>query len=655
MCPYGLTCIWSNFDTMSTHPNKLSQFWKELKRRRVVKTFAMYGATAFILMEAADIMLPRLGLPDWTVTFIIVLLIAGFPISLVLSWIFDITPEGFKKTESTEELQESESSSSPGRKSNTLGNVIIVVLVIAVGVLLYPKLFPSDRYKELRDEEGRISIAVLPFENQTGDTTLNWFGKGISSLMTNGLGSSHELAVYDDQSLFEMMEGMDLVNTAGISRTQAREIAGKARAESYISGSYQGRDGKYWILANLVNTESGDIILTRKVEGDLTSADYLELANSLCQEIRDHLEIQAMEQRTDFDFREAYTASAEAYRHYVEGMNSMLSRDYLTAVQYFGKALEIDSTFTFASFNTAMAYCFVFPQQMDQSKLWTKRTNLIREHLPLKYQQWVELWHACYFEKDQQKIIRLLASLEASGIEWRLFWYDLAVTHHDFSGQYDKAIQAYERIEAINQERSDDWEFEDYYFRYGRELHQSGNHQKENEIYKLSLELFPNDLNNREMYWGLSVCALSRGDSLAAKSYLDNFVAAKKRLGESEENIQFHLANIDRIANLTERAEAQFRKLIEQYPQSNNYKYVLGKLLIEEDLDVNEGVELIDMVLARFPDDVIVNEVKGWGYFKLGRYEEALTQLKRAEDLDKGFRLPRSEKIRQVEQALASQ
>jgi len=53
MCPYGETCIWSNFDTMSAEPNKLSQFWKELKRRRVVITFVMYGATAFILTEAA--------------------------------------------------------------------------------------------------------------------------------------------------------------------------------------------------------------------------------------------------------------------------------------------------------------------------------------------------------------------------------------------------------------------------------------------------------------------------------------------------------------------------------------------------------------------------------------------------------------------------
>ena len=84
---------------MQTNPNKLSQFWQELKRRKVIKVIAMYAATAFIIMEAAEIMLPRLGLPDWTVTFIIILLIVGFPIVIILSWIFDVTPEGIKKTE----------------------------------------------------------------------------------------------------------------------------------------------------------------------------------------------------------------------------------------------------------------------------------------------------------------------------------------------------------------------------------------------------------------------------------------------------------------------------------------------------------------------------------------------------------------------------
>ena len=65
---------------MAKKPGKIYLFWQELKRRKVIKAVAMYAATAFIIMEAGEIMLPRLGLPDWTVTFLIVLLIAGFPI-----------------------------------------------------------------------------------------------------------------------------------------------------------------------------------------------------------------------------------------------------------------------------------------------------------------------------------------------------------------------------------------------------------------------------------------------------------------------------------------------------------------------------------------------------------------------------------------------
>ena len=59
---------------MSQNPNKLSQFWQELKRRKVIKVIAMYAATAFIIMEAADIMLPRLGLPEGNLKLVIVLL-----------------------------------------------------------------------------------------------------------------------------------------------------------------------------------------------------------------------------------------------------------------------------------------------------------------------------------------------------------------------------------------------------------------------------------------------------------------------------------------------------------------------------------------------------------------------------------------------------
>lgn len=73
-------------------------FFEELKRRKVVRVALVYLAVGYALVQGADLILPRLGLPDWTVTLLLWVLIAGFPLALLLSWIFDIGPEGLERT-----------------------------------------------------------------------------------------------------------------------------------------------------------------------------------------------------------------------------------------------------------------------------------------------------------------------------------------------------------------------------------------------------------------------------------------------------------------------------------------------------------------------------------------------------------------------------
>ncbi len=240
----------------------------------------------------------------------------------------------------------------PIRKSRKNPVIIVswsLIFVIILLLIFNPfKFFRKDKFEDIRDPEGKISIAVMPFENQTGDTTLNWFQRGISSLIINGLGNSSELAVCDDQTMFEVMESMNQVYTAGVSPSIAREVARKVKVETYISGSFQGREDTYWILVNLVNTGNGKIIWTDKVEGNLKSSGYLDLADSLCNEIKNYLEIKALENIANYDFREAYPKSAEAYRYFIEGMNLVLSQNYESGILLLEKALEMDSTFTFA-------------------------------------------------------------------------------------------------------------------------------------------------------------------------------------------------------------------------------------------------------------------------------------------------------------------
>jgi uncharacterized membrane protein (DUF106 family) len=81
-------------------PSKISQFWQELKLRKVLRVITVYAAVAFIILQLIEILSPSLRLPEWTMNFILVVLIVGFIIAVILSWIYDIHPEeGIVKTE----------------------------------------------------------------------------------------------------------------------------------------------------------------------------------------------------------------------------------------------------------------------------------------------------------------------------------------------------------------------------------------------------------------------------------------------------------------------------------------------------------------------------------------------------------------------------
>src|SRR5512136_1174986 len=78
--------------------NSFERFWKELKRRKVVHVITVYAAVSFIILQLVDMVERPLRLPDWTTALVIVLLCIGFIISVFVSWVYDITPAGIKKT-----------------------------------------------------------------------------------------------------------------------------------------------------------------------------------------------------------------------------------------------------------------------------------------------------------------------------------------------------------------------------------------------------------------------------------------------------------------------------------------------------------------------------------------------------------------------------
>ncbi len=84
---------------MPANPNRLSRFWQELVRRKVVHVIVVYASVAFVIIELITNVSEPLRLPEWMPTLVILILIVGFPIAVILSWFFDLSFKGFVKTE----------------------------------------------------------------------------------------------------------------------------------------------------------------------------------------------------------------------------------------------------------------------------------------------------------------------------------------------------------------------------------------------------------------------------------------------------------------------------------------------------------------------------------------------------------------------------
>ena len=88
---------------MAQKRSKISHFWQELKRRRVVHVITVYASASFVLIELVNNLAEPLNLPDKLATIVVVILAVGFPLAIILAWIYDLTPEGIEKTKTAEE------------------------------------------------------------------------------------------------------------------------------------------------------------------------------------------------------------------------------------------------------------------------------------------------------------------------------------------------------------------------------------------------------------------------------------------------------------------------------------------------------------------------------------------------------------------------
>lgn len=632
---------------MPHHPNKISQFWQELKRRKVIKVVAAYAATAYIILEASDIVLPRLGLPDWTVTFLIVLIIAGFPITVILSWIFDITPGGIQKTE-PEDAGQKESTGSRGRRFKT-SDGIIAALIIAVVILAYPRIFRKNNIEDIRSR-GRISLAVLPFQNLTNDTTWDVWQPGIqNNLITHLSNYSDELTVRQIESVNHLAESEGLTNNVSITPVTGSRISRKLGAEVFILGTITSDPQHIRINARLIHSTSREVFRSFQIEVARDSALSFQVIDELTGQVKDYLLLSRKQQEVpDLQLPLISTNEPEAYSYFVQGKEAFAEQEYHQAIQLFTEALSIDTSFTFATILLSWSYLNI--GEYEKAKQAHQVAYDRRESLPAHLRTKMMDQHAHIYGGPEARIKYLKQLPEYDDRDPFNHWdlgcvYLRLEDYHKAIAQFNKALEIYREWGT-----KPFWVYD--YIYPGYAYHQTGQYRKEKRMYRKAEKDFPDhpDLLRRQ-----AIFHLHRGKPGRDNKYLEQYINILRYNSVPEADITARIASAYWEADLPDKAENAYRKVISEFGETPSRLNDLASFLIETEKGVEEGLELIGKALEMRPGDYTYLDTRGWGLYKLGRYEEALQVLNTAWDNSPIFSQYLNQHIREVEQALALQ
>jgi TolB-like protein/Flp pilus assembly protein TadD len=325
---------------MPDKPNHLLNFWQELKRRKVLRVITVYAAVAFVILQLVEILAPSLRLPEWTMNLILVVLIVGFIIAIILSWIYDIHPEeGIVKTEPVRKLkiEEIPKSSNSWKIASYISFVVIVGLII---LNIVPR--KGTKENEILDK----SLAVLPFRNESSDQENTYFINGIMESVLDNLSKIEDLRVISRNSVEQYR-----------NNPKPTPVVAEEMNVSYIIEGSGQKIGKRLLLSiQLIVGKDDYHIWSKQYDRNIQRIeDLIDIQKEIAQLVASEIEAIIAPEKvpttslTAYDF---YQRGREEHLKFELDNNNRKALERAEDIYY--KALEYDSTFAQAYTGLAM-------------------------------------------------------------------------------------------------------------------------------------------------------------------------------------------------------------------------------------------------------------------------------------------------------------
>jgi serine/threonine-protein kinase len=339
-------------------------FFSELKRRNVYKVAITYAVVAWLLVQAASILLPTFEAPTWVMKAFVVFLAFGFVISVMISWAFEMTPEGMKRTADI-----SPDENLPYWSARKFATFIVAVALIAASLFAYqflrPKTTPAPRPSEAATAASAISqksIAVLPLLNESGDPKDEYFSDGLSEELIAALGQIKDLKVIGRSSSFRFKD----------RKEETKTIGEKLGVATLLEGTVRKQGERVRIVAELINAADGIELWTRTFDRELKDifAAQEEIAAAVASSLK--VRLLGMDERSSAN---PATKNTEAHNAYLLGHYYFQRRnleDFRKAVGHFDQAIRLDPAYALAYAERSEAWTMIGDLSGQGKTAWPK-------------------------------------------------------------------------------------------------------------------------------------------------------------------------------------------------------------------------------------------------------------------------------------------
>lgn len=368
----------------------------ELKRRNVIRVAIAYLVIGWLLAQVSSTFESAFNLPSWFDTTVISFLIIGFPIAFLISWVYELTPDGIKK-----EIDINADDSITRETAKKLDYITIIAALAVVGMVAWQKMSPKDMDSGMRGKDKNVviindisnntsipplntqtkldnseiknnTIAVLPFIDMSPNRDQGYFSDGISEEILNVLAKIPELQVTSRTSAFSFKD----------TNTDIATIAKKLGVENILEGSVRKSGSKVRITAQLIDAKTDKHLWSETYNRELTDIFLVqdEISTAIATALKETLDITITKPK--YIAKNIDPLAHDLYLKGLQQVHQFTFDSLATSVESFKASLAIDPDFSLAKLALAKSLIFqIFTGSKSNLDLLKQAETLTRDVL----------------------------------------------------------------------------------------------------------------------------------------------------------------------------------------------------------------------------------------------------------------------------------